>query len=119
MAPLLVVMMACLLSATLVWDAPSRALPGVASMLLIGGWAFVWGRRSRDQLTLLVMFALSIPSLYVLASTNPNSNMAAGNLLIFAVYFFLMLFLLVQGVVRFAGFLKVRAEIDAFKPDEE
>lgn len=116
MPPFFVGMMACLLSAVLIWDAPSAALPGVAGMLAIAAWTLVWGRGSRDRLTLLVMFALSIPSLYVMASTTPHSNMAAGNLLIFGCYFLIMLFLLVQGVVRFLGFLKVRAELAAMTP---
>jgi hypothetical protein len=117
--PFLVILMACLLLGTVLWEAATAAVPALAGMLAISAWALVWGRHSRDQLTLLVMFALSIPSLYVLASASRGSNMMAGNLLLFGVYFLLMLFLLAQGVVRFFGFLKVRAELDAMTPAAE
>lgn len=118
-APFFVLMMASLLAGVLLWDAPGSAAPGVIGMAAIAGLALWWGRSSRDQLTLLVMFALSVPSLYVLASTTPNSKMAAGNLLIFGCYFCLMLFLLVHGVARFLGFLKVRADLEAITPVQE
>ena len=88
-------------------------------MLAMAAWAVVWGRRSRDQLTLLVMFALSVPPLYLMLATDPNANVAAGNLIIFGTYFFLMMWLLLQGVVRFSGFLKVRTDLAAIQPVEE
>ncbi len=117
MAPFLVVMFACLLSGILVWDAAGG--PSVLAMLALGGWAIVWGRHSRDQLTLLVMLGVSVPSLYLLAATDPNANFTAGNLLIFGAYFALMLFLVVQGIVRFLGFLKVRGDLAAMRPVDE
>ena len=119
MAPFLVVFLACLLSGLVIWDAPAAALRGVTAMLAIAAWALVWGRRSRDQLTLLVMLAVSVPSLYLMAATDPNGHFAAGNLLIFAAYFVLMLWLLLQGVLRFSGFLKVRADLAGMHPVEE
>jgi hypothetical protein len=117
--PFAVVLLACLLSGVLIWDAPASAARGVAAMLAIGAWALVWGRRSRDQLTLLVMFAVSVPSLYLMAATDPNGKFAAGNLVIFGTYFILMMWLLLQGLGRFAGFLQVRAELAAIQPVDE
>ena len=119
MAPFLVVMFACLLSGILIWDAPAAAARGVLAMLAIGAWAIVWGRNSRDQLTLLVMLGVSVPSMYLMAATDPEANFTAGNLLIFAAYFALMLWLVVQGLLRFAGFLKVRADLAAMQPVDE
>ena len=119
MAPFLVGMMACLLSGVLLWDAPGSAARGVAAMLAVAAWALVWGRHSRDQLTLLVMFAVSVPSLYLMAATDPEAKFAAGNLLIFGTYFVLMLWLLLQGIMRFSGFMKVRADLAAIQPVEE
>jgi hypothetical protein len=118
-APMVVMMMACLLSGVLVWDASTSASRGVAALLAIGAWALVWGRSSRDQLTLLVMLAVSIPSLYVLAATDPYANFAAGNLIIFGAYLLLMTMLLLQGLRRFYAFLKVRADLIAMRPVEE
>jgi hypothetical protein len=119
MAPFLVILLACLLSGVVIWDAPGAALRGVAAMLAIAAWALVWGRGSRDQLTLLVMLAASVPSLYMMAATDPNANFTAGNMVVFAAYFVLMLWLLLQGVLRFSGFLKVRADLAAMQPVEE
>jgi len=118
-APMVVVMMACLLSGILIWDASTPAARGVVALLAIGAWALVWGRSSRDQLTLLVMLAVSIPSLYVLAATDPYANFAAGNLIIFGAYLLLMIMLLLQGIRRFHGFLKVRADLNSMRPVEE
>jgi hypothetical protein len=119
MAPFLVVLLAALLSGLLVWDAQLGAIRAVAAIAAIAGWAFVWGRQSRDQLTLLVMLGLSVPSMYLLAATDPDGNMAAGALLIFGSYFVLMLWLLLQGVIRFSGFLKVRADLAGMQPVDE
>jgi hypothetical protein len=119
MAPVLVGLLACLLSGVLIWDAAAGAVRGVAAMLAIAAWALVWGRHSRDQLTLLVMFAVSVPSLYLMAATDPNANFTAGNLIIFGAYFFLMMWLLLQGVLRFSGFLRVRADLAAIQPVDE
>ena len=119
MAPFVVALPACALSGLVIWDAPGAALRGVTGMLAIAAWALVWGRRSRDQLTLLVMMAVSVPSLYLMAATDPNANLTAGNLVVFGTYFVLMLWLLVQGVLRFSGFLKVRADLAAMHPVEE
>ena len=118
-APVVVIMMACVLSAVVLWDASTAAIGGAAAMLAIGAWALVWGRSSRDQLTLLVMFAVSVPSLYVMAATDPYGNFAAGNLVIFATYLLLMMMLVVQGLRRFRGFLRVRADLAAMRPVEE
>ncbi len=118
-APIVVIMMACVLSAVVLWDASATAMRGVAAMLAIGGWALVWGRSSRDQLTMMVMLAVSVPSLYVLAATDPYGNFAAGNLIIFGAYFLLMLMLVAQGLRRFFGFLKVRSDLVAMRPVEE
>jgi hypothetical protein len=118
-APMVVVMMACVLSGVVLWDASTAAIRGAVAMLAIGGWALVWGRSSRDHLTLMVMFAVSIPSLYVMAATDPNGNFAAGNLIIFGAYLLLMLMLVAQGLRRFFGFLKVRADLAAMRPVEE
>ena len=116
---MLVVMMACLLSGILVWDASTSASRGVLALLAIGAWALVWGRSSRDHLTLLVMLAVSVPSMYVLAATDPYANFAAGNLIIFAAYLLLMTMLLLQGLRRFHAFLKVRADLNSLRPVEE
>lgn len=90
---------------------------GWLGLLAIAAWAVVWGRRSRDQL--LVMFAVSVPSLYLMLATDPNANLAAGDLIIFGTYFFLMMWLLLQGVMRFSRFLKVRADLAAIQPVDE
>jgi len=66
-----------------------------------------------------VMLGLSVPSMYLLAATDPDGNMAAGALLIFGSYFVLMLWLLLQGVIRFSGFLKVRADLAGMQPVDE
>jgi hypothetical protein len=118
-APTVVAMLACLLSGVLVWDARGDAVRGVVALLAIAGWAVVWGRSSRDQLTLLVMLAVSIPSLYVLAASDPHANFTAGNLVIFAAYLLLMVMLLLQGIRRFHAFLQVRADLNALRPVEE
>ena len=76
-------------------------------------------RYGRDQLTLLVMFAVSVPSLYLMLATDPNANLAAGDLIIFGTYFFLMMWLLLQGIMRFSRFLKVRADLAAIQPVDE
>lgn len=119
LVPAMVVLLACLLSGVVIWDVQTAAAPAVLAMLAIAAWTFVWGRRSRDQLTLLVMFALSVPSLYVIAGTDRNANFAAGNLVIFGSYFVLMLWLLLQGLIRFFRFLKVRADLVALRPVHE
>ena len=118
-APFVVVLLGGLLSGVLIWDAGTAAMRGVAALLAISAWSAVWGRGSRDQLTLLVMLALSVPSMYVMASTDPYANFTAGNLIIFATYLVLMLWLLLQGLMRFSGFLKVRADLAAMRPVEE
>ena len=117
--PSFVVLLACLLSAALIWADRAAAARGVAAMLAIAAWALVWGRRSQDQLTLLVMFAVSVPSMYLMAATDPQGHFAAGNLIIFGSYFVLMMWLLLQGVLRFAGFLKVRADLAGMQPVDE
>ena len=119
LAPVVVMMMAGLLSGVVLWDASTAAIGGAGAMLAIGAWALVWGRSSRDQLTLLVMLAVSVPSLYVMAATDEYGNFAAGNLIIFGAYLLLMLMLVVQGLRRFNGFLKVRADLAAMRPIEE
>jgi len=119
MAPFMVMLMAGLLAGVLVWDGQLAAVRGVAGILAIGAWALVWGRHSRDQLTLLVMFAVSIPSIYVLAATDTNAKFTAGNLAIFATYFVLMMFLLLQGIRRFSQFVRVRADLMAMEPVDE
>ena len=119
LAPMLVVLMACLMAGVLIYDGQLGAVRGVAGIAAIGAWALVWGRHSRDQLTLLVMFALSIPSIYVMAATDTNAKFTAGNLVIFATYLVLMLFLLLQGLIRFSGFVKVRADLAALRPVDE
>jgi hypothetical protein len=117
--PSFVVLLACLLSATLVWYDRAAAIRAVVAMLAIAAWAFVWGRRSHDQLTLLVMFGVSVPSMYLMAATDPEGHFASGNLIIFGIYFVLMMWLLLQGVTRFSGFLKVRADLSAMQPVDE
>ena len=118
-APFIVVLLACLLSGAILWSDGADAVRGAIAMLAIAAWALVWGRSSRDQLTLLVMFAVSVPSLYLMAATDPQGHFAAGNLIIFATYFVLMMWLLVQGMLRFSGFLKVRADLAAIQPLDE
>jgi len=114
------VMVATLLCGIILWDAAAgSALRGLAGILAIGAWTFVWGRASRDRLTQMVMLAVSVPPLYVLASTDAESKMAAGNLVIFAAYLVLMTWLLVKGATRFSGFLKVRRDLAAIRPVEE
>jgi len=85
-------MMACVLSAVVLWDASTPAIGGAAAMLATGAWALVWGRSSRDHLTLLVSFGT---------------------------YLLLMMMLVVQGLRRFHGFLRVRADLAAMRPVEE
>ena len=119
MAPFLVLMLAALLAGVTVWDAGTIATRGGVAILAIGAWALVWGRHSRDQLTMMVMLAVSVPSLYVMAATDPDANFTAGSVIVFGSYFLLMLWLLVQGIIRFAGFLKVRAELAAMRPVDE
>ena len=119
MMPFMVMLMAGLLAGVLVWDGQLAAVRGVAGIAAIGAWALVWGRQSRDQLTLLVMFALSVPSIYVLAATDTQAKFTAGNLAIFATYFVLMLFLLLQGLKRFSQFVRVRADLLAMQPVDE
>jgi hypothetical protein len=120
MAPFLVVLMATILSAVMVWDAAGgSALRGIVGILAIGAWTIVWGRASRDQLTQMVMLAVSMPPLYLLAATDAESKMAAGSLTIFAAYLVLMAWLLVKGATRFSGFLKVRRDLAAIRPVEE
>jgi quinol-cytochrome oxidoreductase complex cytochrome b subunit len=46
LAPFAVVLLACLLSGVLIWDAPAAGARGVLAMLAIAAWAVVWGRRS-------------------------------------------------------------------------
>ena len=116
--PATVVMLACVLSGVMVWDTQAFSR-GVAALLAIAAWTLVWGRASRDRLTLLVMFAVSVPSLYVIASTDPDANFTAGNLVIFATYLLLMIVLIVQGLVRFRGFLTVSAELSMLRPGEK
>jgi hypothetical protein len=118
-APFVVGLLACLLSGALLWSDGAAAVRAVVAMLTIAAWALVWGRGSRDQLTLMVMFVVSVPSLYLMAATDPLGNFAAGNLIIFGSYFALMLWLLVQGVIRFSGFMKVRADLAAIEPVDE
>ena len=118
-APAVVAGMACVLASAIVWNAGTASARGAAAMLAIGAFALVWGRRGRDQLTLLVMFAVSVPSLYLLMATDPTGNLAANSLIIFATYCVLMASLVIQGVARYAAFLKVRAELDALQPVEE
>jgi hypothetical protein len=118
--PGFVALLSVLLGAILIWDSGSGfAAGGAAGILAIAAWTLVWGRASRDGLTQFVMFAVSIPSLYVLASTDADSKMAAGNLLIFASYFALMLWLVVQGATRFAAFVRVRRELATLGPVHE
>jgi len=117
--PSFVVLLACLLSGALLWADRAAAARGVLAMLAIAGWAVVWGRGSQDQLTLLVMFAVSVPSMYLMAATDPDAHFAAGNLIIFGSYFLLMMWLLLQGVIRFSGFLKVRTDLAAMQPVDE
>lgn len=118
-APFVVVLLACLLSGTLIWADGAAAARAVLGMLAIAAWALAWGRGSRDQLTLMVMFDISVPSIYLMAATDPKGNFAAGNVIIFATYFVLMIWLLVQGAMRFSGFLKVRADLAAIQPVDE
>jgi hypothetical protein len=119
MPPFVVVLLACLLAGALIWTDGAAATRGVVAMLAIAAWALVWGRRSRDQLTLMVMLAVSVPSIYLMAATDPNGNFAAGNLIIFGAYFVMMMWLLLQGVTRFSGFLKVRADLAGMQPVDE
>jgi len=120
MAPFLVVLVATLLCGIILWDAAAgSAFRGLAGILAIGGWTFVWGRASRDRLTQMVMLAVSVPPLYVLASTDTESKLAAGNVVIFAAYLLLMTWLLVKGATRFSGFLQVRRDLAAIQPVDE
>lgn len=120
MAPFMVVMMATLLCGVLIWDAAARsAALGLIGILAIAAWTAVWGRGSRDRLTQLVMLAVSIPPMYLLASTDAESKMAAGNLVIFAAYLVLMAWLLVKGGRRFFGFLEVSRDLAAIQPADE
>lgn len=118
--PGFVAMMSGLLGAVLVWDRDAGfAVGGAVGILAIAAWSVVWGRATEDALTQFVMFAISVPSLYVLASADADSKMAAGNLVIFASYFALMMWLLIQGATRFAGFIRVRRELADMGPIEE
>ncbi len=118
--PAFVLLLAALLCGVLVWDGPDGlAAWGLAGLLAIAAWAFVWGRGSRDRLTLMVMFVVSVPSLYLLASADPNANLTAGNLVVFAAYGVLMISLLAYGARRFAGFVGVRRELAAIAPEDE
>jgi hypothetical protein len=117
--PSFVVLLACLLSGVLIWDVRAAAARAVLAILAIGAWALVWGRRSQDQLTLLVMFAVSVPSMYLLAAADPEGHFASGNLIIFGTYFVLMMWLVLQGATRFSRFLKVRADLSAMRPVDE
>jgi hypothetical protein len=118
--PAVVVFMACLLCGMLVWDAATGfAAWGAAGIVAIAVWAILWGRWSRDRLSQFVMFAVSIPPLYLLASTDVESRLAAGNLIIFATYMVLMFWLLIKGATRFSGFVKVRGELAAIEPVDE
>jgi hypothetical protein len=120
MPPFLVVLMGSVLCGILVWDAAARsAAPGLIGILAIAAWTIVWGRGSRDRLTQLVMMGVSIPPMYVLASTDVESKMTAGNLVIFGAYLVLMAWLLVKGSRRFFGFLEVRRDLAAIHPVEE
>jgi hypothetical protein len=121
MAPFLVAMLATLLCGTVLWDAAGTgsATRGIIGILAIGAWPLVWGRGSRDRLTQLVMLAVSVPPMYLLASTDAESKMAAGSLTIFAAYLVLMAWLLVKGATRFSGFLKVRRDLAAIHPVDE
>jgi hypothetical protein len=116
--PVMVVVLASALTGVMIWDGQAFS-HGVLALIAIGAWTLVWGRASRDQLTLLVMFAVSVPSLYVIASTDPAANFTAGNLLIFGTYLILMLALIIQGLTRFRRFLQVSAELSALRPVEE
>ncbi|MEN3338400.1 MAG: hypothetical protein V7647_2076 [Acidobacteriota bacterium] len=118
-APSIVVLLAGVMCGVIIWDAQLAAGRGVGALLAIAGWALVWGRHSRDQLTLLVMFALSVPSIYLMAATDPNANLTAGNLVIFLAYFALMMWLLLQGIIRFSGFVKVRADLASMERVDE
>jgi hypothetical protein len=115
--PVMVVVLACVLVGIMIWDGQAFSR-GVPALMAIAAWTLVWGRASRDRLTLLVMFAVSVPSLYVIASTDPDANFTAGNLLIFATYLLLMIVLIVQGLTRFRGFLRVSAELSTLRPAE-
>jgi hypothetical protein len=117
--PSFVVLLACLLAGVLIWDEGAAGTRGVLPMLAIGAWALVWGRRSQDQLTHLVMFAVSVPSIYLIAATDRDAHFAAGNLIIFGTYFALMVWLLLQGATRFSRFLKVKADLSALRPVNE
>jgi len=120
MPSVLVGIMAVVLSGLLLVDATRGGnAVGIVGILAIAGWAIVWGRGSRDQLTQMVMLTLSIPPLYVIASTDAASKLAAGNLVIFGSYLVLMFWLLVQGATRFSGFLKVRRDLASIGPVEE
>lgn len=118
-APAIVVTLAGVLAAVVLWDAGTAAVRGAAAMVAIGAWAIYWGQRSRDELTLFVMLAVSVPSLYVLMATDPNGNMAANSLIIIGAYGTLMVSLLVQGATRYSAFLDVRADLDAMHAVEE
>jgi MFS family permease len=120
MAPFLVVLIGTLLCGILIWDEAVRsAAVGLIGILAIAAWTAVWGRGSRDRLTQLVMLAVSIPPMYLLASTDAESRMAAGNLVIFGAYLTLMAWLLVKGGRRFFGFLAVRRDLAAIHPADE
>jgi len=118
--PAVVVVMACALFGVLVWDsAAGFAVWGAAGIAAIALWALIWGRDHRDRLTQFVMFAVSIPPMYLLAATDSSSKIAAGNLIIFATYLAWMLVLLAHGLKRFSGFLKVRGDLAALEPESE
>jgi hypothetical protein len=119
--PGVVMLIAGLLCGVLVWDAPGGgiAVAGAVGIVAIASWAMVWGRSNRDRLTQFVMFVVSVPPLYLLAATDAESRLAAGNLVIFATYLLLMSWLLVQGAIRFSGFLKVRRDLGGIEPELE
>ncbi|MES2298220.1 MAG: hypothetical protein V4582_14335 [Pseudomonadota bacterium] len=69
----------------------------------VAACAVLWGPRSRDQLTQTVLMFVSVPSLFLLASSG-----SSGYFLIFMAYCPLLAMLIGRGVRRFVGFLSVR-----------
>jgi len=119
-APAAVGGLAAAMAARVLFDAAHGASAvGIVGLLAIAGWAAVWGRRSRDRLTLWVMLTLSIPPLFIMASTDGASRMADATVGIFSTYVFVTFSLLGHGVRRFRGFLSVRRDLAAIQVMDE
>ena len=118
--PIPLTAMALGMGSLLVMDSPSTFGGwGLAGILTVTAWSFVWARNCRDGLTQSVMLFLSIPPFFLLAGIGAGSHLAGANLTVFGAYTLFMVVLFVRGALRFTGFLKVRRELAALKPVAE